>query len=128
MSKKHKKLIFILMTFIAIIVGFNLIFNLTLGTKEYRSKNAKVTFNIPNFSIFKEECCMFSASFRTVRTTKSIRKEIEKELKNYEKISCNNDTYYYNQKQDLTITEYYIKKGFIFNEFSIVFVNGNYCE
>jgi len=124
-----KKIAIILTIFLIVIVGCLAIINLLTksGTQEYTSTYTGITLNVPNLSIFKEECCMFSVNFENIRSVSSLRQEIEEELENYEKITCNGKTYYYNREQDFTINEYYIGRGFIFNWFSIVYDMGNYC-
>ena len=124
-----KKSLKIFLILVAIIIASYVIFTyFPFGLQKYQSKNSDITFNVPGFSTFKEECCMFNASFKSIRSTFSIKKELEKELKNYEKVNCNNKTYYYNKNQDFTITEYYVNNGFIFNNFSITFDKGNLCS
>jgi len=124
--KKNQKLILILIT--AIIVGYVVFTYLPLGLQKYKSEGNNITFNIPSFSIFEEECCMTSANFKSIRNTYSIKKEIEKELENYEKLNCDNKTYYYDRKQDFTIVEYNVENGFIFNKFNITFSKGEFCD
>ena len=129
---KFRKLLKVLLTIIEVTILLFIIFaifaNVIGGTKKYKSSNSGIMLNIPKFSRFKEECCMYSASFESIRTKASLKKEIEKELEKYEKIYCNDGEFYYNREKDFTVISYDIEDGRLFNKFSIVFDKGNYCE
>jgi len=128
--KKRNKIILIFSVGIIICYMIFLLWQLFIpvGTQKFKSEITNISFNVPSKSFFKEECCMFAANFTSLRSVKSLRKEIENELKKYEKIRCNNKIYYYDITQDFTITEYHISKGLIFNNFTIVYDKGKYCE
>ena len=49
-------------------------------------------------------------------------------MNHYEKISCNSRTYYYDRKNDITITDYGVQSEFIINSFFITYDKGNYYE
>lgn len=125
-SIKISNLVLLVLGIVAI--GYIVLTYSPLGSQQYTSKNSNITFNVPKLSIFEEECCMYSANFKNIRSTYSLKQEIEKELEKYEKITCRGATYYYDKRQDFTITEYHIEGGLLFNTFSIVYDKGKFCE
>ena len=62
------------------------------------------TLTIPRLSFFKEECCMFSATFISFRSKDSLQKELDKIVEKYEKKTCNNKTIYYDSINEITIS------------------------
>ena len=71
---------------------------------------------------------MYSADFKSVRSAYILKKEFDNIVKNYKILRCNNQIYFYDEKNDITITEYSIERGFLFNKFYIVFDEGNSCN
>ena len=71
---------------------------------------------------------MYSAEFKSVRSAYILKKEFDNIVKNYKILRCNNQIYFYDEKNDITITEYSIERGFLFNKFYIVFDEGNSCN
>ena len=113
--KKYIKLIIIIIL-IAVLIGIKFI---PFGYHEYQDKKMMSNLTIPKLSVFDEECCMFSANFKSFRSVYSLKKELNNIMNNYEKISCNSRTYYYDRKNDITITDYGVQSGFIINSFFI---------
>lgn len=84
---------------------------------------------IPRLSIFDEECCMFSAKFKSFRSSYSLKKELDDIMKSYEKTICDSKTYYYDKKHNITISDYGVESGIFINYFYIVYDKGNYkCD
>lgn len=123
-AKTRKK--FILISIFCLVLALLIIF--PYGRSEYISEASGKILDIPKFSKLTEECCNYKASFTSFRSYTMIKTELEKILKDYEKLTCEGKTYYYNKDQDFTITEYKISKGFIFNDFSISYGKGNSCK
>ncbi len=98
------------------------------GITNYKSEASGKILDIPKLSILNEECCMYNATFTTFRSYSSLKLELETILNNYEKLTCDGKDYFYNKKEDFTITDYGIKKGLIFSEFFITYDKGNSCE
>jgi hypothetical protein len=122
--KRKTKIIFIIVGIILVVV---LCFkNIPFGTTTYKMPNSNVNLKVPKLSSFKEECCMFSATFKSLRSKLSLQMELDKIMSNYEKKICNNKTIYYNEKQDITITEYGVERGLLFNTFYITYDKGEY--
>lgn len=126
-KKKHKfpKSIILLMLFI---VAYLVATMLPYGTKEYVSGASGKIIDVPKLTKLKEECCNFKATFTSIRSAKSLEKEMENLIASYQKLNCDNKSYIYNPKGDYTITEYSITKGVIFNELNITYGKGNSCE
>lgn len=96
----------------------------SMGNEERFLPVSSATLNVPKFSIYKEECCMYSVTFKSFQNIELLKKELNKIMKDYEKIESNGKTYYYDKEHDLTITEYGTNKGWFLNEFYIVFDKG----
>ncbi len=116
-----------------IILGTLVVFTLIgrglpYGTKLYHSEASNKVIDVPKFTQLKEECCNFSATFTSVRSASSLKKELERLLVSYQKLDCDHKDYYYNPKGDYTITEYTIKEGIFFNELKITYGIGNSCD
>lgn len=115
MKKKIFWLI-IITCLILIILGIKFI---PFGSKSYSNKKLSTTLTVPRLSFFKEECCMFSATFKSFRSKNSLQKELDKIIEKYEKKTCNNKTIYYDSANEITIYEYGVKSGFPFNTYYI---------
>lgn len=107
---------------------FAVLLMLPFGITKYKSEASGKVLDIPKFSILSEECCMYSATFNSMRSYSSLKIEFERMVKNYEKLNCDGKDYYYNKDADYTITEFGVKRGLIFNKFYITYGSGNSCE
>ena len=76
----------IIIILIAVLIGIKFI---PFGYHEYQDKKMMSNLTIPKLSVFDEECCMFSANFKSFRSVYSLKKELNNIMNNYEKISCN---------------------------------------
>ena len=113
---------------IMLVAGFILTGTFSSGVAAYTSKISGITINVPKQSIFVEECCMYALNFKSLKSPKLLREEFEKDLLNYELLSCDDRIYYYDPGQDFTIYEYNFYARFIFNEFTIIYDKGNACS
>lgn len=120
-----KKIIIVLTVLIIIISCLKFI---PFGVKEAMMPTTSVTLKVPKMSFLESECCMYSVTFKSFRSRYILQKELDNIMNKYEKISCNNKNYYYDKENDITISEYDVKQGFIINKFYIVYVKGNYCK
>ena len=115
--------------FIAIIIiAFLLILFLEIpfGRTIYVTKETSRVLEIPNFVGFKEEKTN-EVKFTSIRSKWSLQKDIDKILNKYQKIDCDNTTYYYNAEKDFTVSKYVIKKKWK-NEITIYYAPGNTCD
>ncbi len=117
---------FILVSIFCLI--FALILMFPFGVSNYKSEASGKILDVPKFSILSEECCMYNATFKSIRSYSSLKLELANIMKQYQQISCDGKKYYYNSEDDFTITEYGLKKGLLFNTFYITYNKGNVCE
>ena len=114
-----------------IIIAIIVIFLMMAGFDYMMLKNNKTFFNdkyigvkgqeifIPKYSYFKDECCMYAATFYSLRSEKELKNEIDNYMKDFEYFE-DEHTYGY-QKGDLFIQSYtVINKGF-YREIVIVY-------
>lgn len=125
MKKSLKIIIPILIVLLLCILTIKFI---PFGSTNYKNDDMQSSLTIPKLSTFKEECCMFSSTFKSFRSTYILKKELDSIMKKYDKKICNSKTYYYDKENDITITEYGVKFGFIMNSFYIVYDKGNTAE
>ncbi len=123
-SSTRKKLIFI--AIICLVIAMLLLF--PYGTREYVSEASGKILEVPKFSKLSEECCNYEASFTSLRSYAVLKKELQQVLDSYEVLNCDNKKYYYNTKEDFTITNYKLERGLFLNKFSISYGAGNSCE
>lgn len=124
-SRKTRKRL-ILISILCLILAILLMF--PFGVTNYKSEASGKILDVPKFSKLSEECCMYSATFKSVRSYSSLKLELENIMSQYEKLDCDGKNYFYNKEEDFTVTEYGVKRGVIFNEFYITYGNGNSCE
>ncbi len=96
-------------------------------TTHYSTASGRV-LDVPKFVMLKEECCSYNATFTTFRSAWSLQKDLDEMISGYEQLDCDGETYYYNPKENYTITEYGINKGFVLNEIYISYGHGNSCD
>lgn len=120
----RKKLIFI--AIFCLVIAMLLLF--PYGTREYVSEASGKILEVPKFSKLSEECCNYEASFTSLRSYAILKKELQQVLDSYEVLNCDNKKYYYNTKEDFTITNYKLERGLLLNKFSISYGAGNSCE
>lgn len=118
-----KKIIIFLGIIIIIILGIKFI---PFGSMNYRTKEMASNLVIPRLSVFEKECCMFSANFKSFRSKYSLEKELNNIMDKYEKRTCNSKIYYYDKVNNITITDYGVKLGFLINSFYITYDKGDY--
>lgn len=80
--------------------------NKTFFKDEYIGSNDKKIY-VPRYSYFKEECCMWSATFYSLRSKKSLDRKIKKYLDGFTYFE--DDTTYGYQKKDLFIQLYEVE-------------------
>ena len=109
-------LLIIIITLVAITI--NLRNNKTFFYDVYESKWGDKIF-IRKYSYFKEECCMTSAIFYSLKSKKSLDKEIDEYLSNFEYFD-NEYTYGY-KKDDLFIQTYKVEDCGLYRKIIIVY-------
>ena len=108
----------IMITILSIIIILTLCLKfIPFGTRKNIGPNSSVYLTVPKLSIFTEECCMFSSSFKSFSSTFTLQYELDNIMNKYEKYQCNNKTLYYDKINDITISEYGVEFRFPFNNF-----------
>jgi len=93
----------------------------------YKIDNTNIV--IPNHSVYSDYCCDSAISFKTVIEYDKLVHSLKEIMRNFEEITCAEKKYYYNELEDYTILEYYVKDGFILNQFTLVYQVGRYsCQ
>lgn len=95
-----KRILLITACLIIFFVIILLLGNKTFFKETYIGTQEQEIF-IPKFSYFKEECCMTAASFYSLRSEESLKKEIEEYMKDF--IYFEDESTYGYKKGDLFI-------------------------
>lgn len=115
------KILCILLTILLcsiITLFYSLSSNKTFFKNTYNSLNNQEIF-IPKYSYLKEECCMYSAIFNSLRSKKDIKQEIDDYLKDF--IYFKNETAYGYLKNDLFIQRYGVEDKGLYRIIYIVY-------
>lgn len=97
---------------------YSLSTNKTFFKDTYNSLNNQEIF-IPKYSYLKEECCMYSAIFYSLRSKKDIKQEIDDYIKDF--IYFKNETTYGYLKNDLFIQRYGVEDKGLYRIIYIVY-------
>lgn len=122
--KKDKTLKWILLALLIAVFSIVRLKYTKMGNEERFLPVSSATLEVPKFSIYKEECCMYTVTFKSFQNVKLLQKELDKIMEQYEKIECGEKNYYYDSKHDITIESYGIEKGLFLNEFYFLFSKG----
>lgn len=123
--KPRKKLwIFLFLVFLFFLVFFLF----PSGESYYLSGASNKNLEAPKFMKLKEECCAYNATFSSPRSLRSLKKDMEKILDQYEVLQCDNNTYYYNKQENYTVVNYSLKNGLFLNQLSLTYSVGNSCD
>lgn len=123
-----KTLLLILLFFLSLFAILNLI---PLGTKNIELSNPDIKITVPRLSYFYKKDDN-EIIFKTIKRKKSIKIELEKIKRKCQTKKCNNNLVYYDEKNNITITNCKIYKKGVINLFSITFqpgeISNNNCE
>lgn len=122
-----RKIIIVVLIFLVFLIGLICLRYLSFGSKSQVMGASLVNLDIPKFSSIKDECCLYEATFKSFRSSKVLKRELDKIMNSYMKVSCNGSDYYYNIKSDVTITEYKVNTEALENTFEIKYQKGNIC-
>lgn len=126
-KKKRKPLrSFIILIFLVGIIAACLM--IPYGATTYLSVDSNKLLDVPKFVKIKEECCNYSATFSTPRSVWSLQKDLDKIISSYEVLQCDGKQYYYNAKENYTITDYGIIDGTFLNQVYFTYGSGNSCD
>lgn len=120
MFNKNKILCILLIFVLCLIITlfFLLSTNKTFFKNTYNSLNNQEIF-IPKYSYLKEECCMYSATFYSLRSKQDIKQEIDLYLKDFTYFE--NDSTYGYLKNDLFIQRYGVEDQGLYRVIYIVY-------
>ena len=89
--------------------------------------NGNMKIGVPKYTFnFKESD--HNISIKSFQNNRVVKKELKEILSKYEKITCGNKDYYYNENDGYTIIDYGINNHFLFNTIYIKYVDYNYCN
>ncbi len=117
--KKKKIIIILIVSSVIALISWILILlstNETFFNTSYIGMNNQEIF-IPKYSYFKEECCMFTDIFYSLRSKGDLQKEIDNYLSAFEQMEYNH-TYGY-KKGDLFIYSYKVYDKGLYREIMI---------
>jgi len=113
--------------FICIIFIFILYISSKTSTYTFSYNNTNYHINIPNYCYsFKNE--KFAIKFRCINSLNNIEKAKNKFLNNFITQKCNNNIYYYDKNENITIFNYNIVQNSIFKDIQFNYYIGNYCN
>lgn len=121
---KKKIIIISVILLILIIPMIFLIFNKTFFKKYYKI-NENTMLNIPNYSIFLSDKD-YIANFISFKKTEILRNEINHYVENL--ISCYDESYFYDEENNISIKSYNIDEGPFYNKYQIEYSLSNLCE
>lgn len=130
-EKKEKKKRRPLRTLIILILLIGIVVALLMipyGITTYLSVDSGKLLDVPKFVKIKEECCNYNATFSTPRSVWSLQKDLDKIISSYEVLQCDGKEYYYNAKENYTITDYGIIDGTFLNQVYFTYGSGNSCD
>lgn len=132
--RKITSLLVVIVLFIFILFSiFILFFNKTFFGTMYNSDFiSNVSIPIPRFSYYRGTGGMeeYTTKLKTLKQPDEINVFIDQYLSSLDIIKCNNETYYYNSRNDFTIIQYRANNdgiGFV-NTIYISYTNGNICN
>lgn len=128
---KFKKLnvflsIIVLLVISLIIVGFS---NKTFFKNYYPTTNSsgkKIKIPLPTLSYYRNVKGKYEVTFDTLRSVESIRNILNNYVENLK--PCYDESYFYDQDLDITISKYSVLESFPFNKITLKYTEGNYCE
>lgn len=125
MKKSILKIIVVLLILIIIISIPTIIYlkNKTQETKLVNVNEYDAMLYVPENAKLIESTNI-TATFKTISSTKTLRKKLDEILKTYDYRMCNNNDQYYDKTNNIKVKNYIIKQGFLFNTFTINFSYG----
>jgi len=125
MKENKKRILYIMLIFIIILLGIKFI---PFGSKIYSNPKQNISIEVPRFSLYKENNDKKVISFITIKNKNILKIELDRIINKLEKKTCHYDTYYYDKKNNIMIEKYEINKGILFNEIAIKYGLGEYSN
>lgn len=128
-KKNKKKIIIFLVTLLTIIIYLifrNISFGYHIKEVNYSHSNRTINLGIPKTSFMMKHNDK-SYSYKNLRNSHIVENEIKKYLKTLKYSVCNDTIYYYNEKDNFSITNYSVKNHLLYNTISYQVVDNDYC-
>ena len=126
---KTKKMIFCIVCLLCItmiVILQNISFGYSIKKVEYSHSNRNINLGVPKTSFMMKHNDK-SYSYKNLRNSNVIKNELKEYLKTLKYLTCNDTLYYYNEKDDFSITEYSVKNNILFRTISYQIDSGDYC-
>lgn len=101
---------------------------LSTGTRTQIMGATLIGLEVPKLSSIIDEEGEYVATFRSIRSVESLKKELDKMVLDYESCFDDGKVYYYNKKNNTTIIRYEVQRKFVVNDFIIEYRKGNACN
>lgn len=132
-KKNNLKKLIIIVSIITTILIYIIFRTSTLG---YTIKNInyyhsitgtrKIELGVPKLSFLMKNRD-YSYSYKNLRSSTVLEKELKSYLKTLDYLTCNNTLYYYNKEDNFSIIEYSVKNNFLYSTISYAIVDNDYC-
>lgn len=116
----------ILIIFCLIIIFLLCLKNISFGTSKYIDVNNGIILEIPRLFFDKITLQDNNVIIHSFKSKYVLEKSMNKIIDNYEKVTCNNKTNYYDPKNNITIIDYNIKSNFLINDLYIEYTKESY--
>ena len=129
---QHKKKIIIIVVLFSLIIILLILKNISFGYTikkvyyNHSNKNSYINIGIPKTS-FLMKYQDKSYSFKNIRNASILENEIKQYLKELDYLTCNDTIYYYNSKDNYSITAYSVEKHLLYNNITYTIASGDFC-
>lgn len=136
-KKSRNKILFLIIIILILIINSTSLIILSLNRTFFKTTYTSmyidnVNIPIPRYSYYRSTngIDIHTTKLKTLKQPDEVNIHIDRYLNTLEDFSCNNNTYYYNKKNNFTIIQYRINNdgiGFI-NTIYITYHDGKYCS
>lgn len=119
----YKKLIIL---FCLIVVLLLCLKNISVGTSKYIDDNNGIILRIPRLFFDKITTQDNKVIIHSFKSKYILEKSMNEIISNYEKVTCNSKTNYYDAENNITIIDYNIKANFLTNDLYIEYTKEPY--
>lgn len=101
--------------------------NISFGTSKYIDNNNDIILEIPRLFFDKITTQDNKVIIHSFKSKYVLEKSMNKIISNYERVTCNNKTNYYDAENNITIIDYNIKSNFLTNDLYIEYTKESYA-
>jgi len=116
-----KKVLLLPIAFVALVF---IVLHFSFGARNVYIDDIRLA--VPNISFMHNESDT-EVSFISFRSLDSLTNEIDKMLATLTRDECDEQVYFYDREQDITISMHFIVDRFLYREFGFTFVSGREC-